>query len=440
MATQFTTLQSAAALGGVVAALTALDAASADGEASSDGVAVTVWDGATSVGGAVGPAWPGVAQPASSTTNPAATRYLTTEPTMRGSLNDEPPTTRTDAGSLCKDVAMPSPERFPVVSFASLGGTITMTPNVEGGITPKLQAADLVASAPGLGNLVAARAFTLASQPSASLGEADILRVVDWARAEVAQGAVGAVIIQGTDTLEETSFLAECVWDLAAPLVFTGAMRGPAQVSADGPANLLAAARVAASPQAQGAGALVVLDDTVHRATRVHKAHSTALSAFQSYSGQVLGRIIEDEVWLAAVPARPAALQVPPDSTIGFVPICSTFLGDDGTVLRQVLAADPAGVVIAGFGAGHVSAQLAEVVSIAAQKCPVVLTTRIGEGGVARRTYGFTGSEIDLQRRGAIVAGSLDAVKSRILLSLLLAGGADAERIVAEFELRGARY
>ena len=63
----------------------------------------------------------------------------------------------------------------------------------------------------------------------------------------------------------------------------------------------------------------------------------------------------------------------------------------------------------------------------------------IGEGGVARRTYGFIGSEIDLQRRGAIIAGSLDAVKSRILLALLLAAGADADQIATEFELRGAR-
>ena len=334
---------------------------------------------------------------------------------------------------------MPRPQQLPVVSFASLGGTITMTPNVDGGITSTLQAADLVAAAPGLGDFVAVRAVTLAGQPSASLSEADILRVVDWARAEVGQGAVGAVVIQGTDTLEETSFLADCVWDLAAPLVFTGAMRGPTQVSADGPANLLAAARVAASPQAQGAGALVVLDDTVHRATHVHKAHSTALSAFQSYGGQVLGHVIEGEAWLAPSSPRPAALRVAADSAFGFVPICSSFLGDDGTVLRQLLAASPAGVVIAGFGAGHVSEQTAEVVSTAVQQCPVVLTTRIGEGGVARRTYGFIGSEIDLQRRGAIIAGSLDAVKSRILLALLLAAGADADRIAAEFELRGAR-
>ena len=202
---------------------------------------------------------------------------------------------------------MPQPQQLPVVSFASLGGTITMTPNVDGGITSTLKAADLVASAPGLGDFVAVRAVTLAGQPSASLSEADILRVVDWARAEVGQGAVGAVVIQGTDTLEETSFLADCVWDLAAPLVFTGAMRGPTQVSADGPANLLAAARVAASPQAQGAGALVVLDDTVHRATHVHKAHSTALSAFQSYGGQVLGHVIEGEAWLAPSSPRPSA-------------------------------------------------------------------------------------------------------------------------------------
>ena len=39
----------------------------------------------------------------------------------------------------------------PRLLFLSLGGTITMVPSAEGGITPKLGAAELVASVPDAG-------------------------------------------------------------------------------------------------------------------------------------------------------------------------------------------------------------------------------------------------------------------------------------------------
>ena len=79
--------------------------------------------------------------------------------------------------------------------------------------------------------------------PSAHLTYRQLLDVVDAASRAVTDGATGVVVTQGTDTLEETAFLADLVWPHAAPLVFTGAMRNPTLAGPDGPANLLAAAR-----------------------------------------------------------------------------------------------------------------------------------------------------------------------------------------------------
>ncbi|MGH3262400.1 MAG: asparaginase domain-containing protein, partial [Trebonia sp.] len=135
------------------------------------------------------------------------------------------------------------------VAVASLGGTITMTSASGGtGVTPSLTAADLVDSVPGLADAVEVTARTITTAPGAWLAVADVLQALSWARRAVDEGASGAVIIQGTDTMEESAYLLDLYWDRPAPLVVTGAMRTAQMAGADGPANILAAARVASSP------------------------------------------------------------------------------------------------------------------------------------------------------------------------------------------------
>jgi L-asparaginase len=96
----------------------------------------------------------------------------------------------------------------------------------------------------------------------------------------------------------------------------------------------------------------------------------------------------------------------------------STF-GDCGASARLVLGSPGvSGVVLAGFGAGHVAAEVAEAVAGAA--VPVVVASRTGGGPVFESTYGFPGSEGDLIAKGAIPSGWLQARKARLLLMLLL--------------------
>ncbi|MGW4501237.1 asparaginase [Micromonospora sp. NPDC004336] len=321
------------------------------------------------------------------------------------------------------------------IALFTLGGTIAMGGVEPGraGVVTRLTGADLTAAVPGLDELgLPLDVRDTHAVPSAHLTYRQLLDVVGAAARAVTDGATGAVVTQGTDTLEETAFLADLVWPHAAPLVLTGAMRNPTLAGPDGPANLLAAARVAAAPAARDLGVLVAFADEIHAARWVRKTHSTSTGTFASPNAGPVGHVIEGRVRVLARPPRRQPL--PPvdparlDATR--VALHTVTLDDDGGLLDRV-ADTHHGLVVAAFGVGHVPAVLAPALGALAERIPVVLTSRTGAGSVLRHTYGAVGSETDLRRRGLLDGGLLDPYKAKVLLRLLLASGVDREEITA---------
>jgi L-asparaginase len=317
------------------------------------------------------------------------------------------------------------------ITVLFLGGTISMSGR-DGGAVARLGADELLASVPALAGLpVTLDARDVRRMPSAGLTFDDVFAVLDEAERASSDGVV---VVQGTDTIEETAYLADLLWHGDAPLVFTGAMRNPGLAGADGPANLLAAVTVAASSRFRGLGALVVLNDEVHAARHVRKLHSASPSAFASPNAGPLGRVNEGVAVLGArVPDRNVVSR-PPAMTVR-VPLVVTVFDDDAALLDG-LGERCDGLVIAGFGVGHVRAALADVLGELARRIPIVLASRTGAGSVFTHTYGAPGSETDLVSRGLVPAGSLDPYKARILLAVLLANGLDRAAIAQEFARR----
>jgi L-asparaginase len=291
---------------------------------------------------------------------------------------------------------MAKPRRVLVVS---LGGTITMTAAAGGGVVPALAAPDLLAAVPGLADLdVTVDTVDFRRLPGASLSFADVTALSLLVRRRLADGADGVVVVQGTDTIEETAYLLDLYHSGPQPIVVTGAMRNPTMAGADGPANLLAAVQTAASPAVRGLGCLVVFADEIHAARRARKTHSTAGSTFQSPNGGPLGYLVEGQPRLLNRLGARHVVPLPADGAHPRVVLLTISLGDDG-VLLDGLADRADGAVVAGFGAGHVPQDLVPALEDLSGRIPVILAGRTGAGPVLTATYGFPGSERDLLNR-----------------------------------------
>lgn len=315
------------------------------------------------------------------------------------------------------------------VAVISLGGTIAMTAQTAGGATPTLSADDLVAAVPGLADTgIDVQVHDFRRLPGASLSFPDLLELAATIETLTVDGVV---VTQGTDTIEETAYLLDLVTAGAMPIVVTGAMRNASMAGADGPANVLAAIRTAASTEAQGMGCVVVFGEEIHAARWVRKTHATSPTAFTSYPGPI-GYVAEDRVRILARPSTAPTIASQGATASARTAVFTVGIGEDGTLL-QVLGDHVDGLVVAAFGAGHVPMACVDALTDLAKRMPVILTTRTGSGPVLRETYGFPGSESDLLARGLISGSTLDPVKARILLHLLLMTSADKEQILQVF-------
>ena len=336
----------------------------------------------------------------------------------------------------------------PRIHILALGGTIATRPDATGAMQMGLGADDLVAAVPLLTSVAEIEAETVSRVGSHSLSFDQLQALAARIRGLKADGIV---VTQGTDTLEETSFLLDLLLDLDRPVIVTAAMRNPSLTSPDGPGNLLAAVRVAADPwvraHAKALGVVVVMLDEVYAASDVLKVHPTRINAFASTQTGPLAALVEDRVVPMTLPVRDAIVAAKKhlgsakDGKAAPVAVFWMSLDESGRLLDAVTAAPDhlgyRGAVIGAMGGGHTPERATDSVLKLAAAIPTVVAPRAGGGPMLRQTYGGPSSEIGLRKGGLIWGGRLHPLKARVLLETCLRAGLSRAIITEVFDLFG---
>ena len=247
-------------------------------------------------------------------------------------------------------------------------------------------------------------------------------------------GTTGVVVTHGTDTMEESAYLADLLVASDKPVVFTGAQRAADAHDPDGPRNIADAVRIAASPAAMGLGVMIAFEQEFHAARDVTKTHTSRVDTFMSSEHGKLGEIDGERV---SVHRRPVLRKTFVAERIeSRVDLVKLVMGSDDRFLRFAADSGAKGIVIEGFGRGNATPAAAKAIAeIIAAGVPVIVTSRCQRGRV-RPIYGNGGAR-DLERADAIFAGDLTGPKARVLAAVMLGAELSSEAMRAEFDLLG---
>lgn len=321
----------------------------------------------------------------------------------------------------------------PHIVVVTTGGTIAMRydPAKKGDI-PAVAGQELITAVPALAGVASLEVVEFANIPSFHMTPAIMLRLARVVEALLSRADVdGVVVTHGTDTLEESAFFLDCYLPPGKPVCFTGAMRNSGHAAPDGPCNILAAVRAAASPDLAEQGVLVVMNDEIHAARYVTKTHTASVATFASPFWGPLGHIEDDTILVRPFLSRPKPLR--PERLPEPVPILKVYTGMDSAFLEAVRSMRPAGLILEGFGRGNFPA---DIVPFARQLLDDGVTIIAASRVPAGRTLGVYAAEgggAQLCQLGVLCSGQLNSQKARILLLLALGLGRDRAWIAGCF-------
>ncbi|HAU24819.1 MAG TPA: hypothetical protein DHV53_01145 [Gammaproteobacteria bacterium] len=241
---------------------------------------------------------------------------------------------------------------LPVVLVIATGGTIAGVQedpdDPERYRAGTLSADQITASVPALTEHAVIEAEQFSNIPSPQIMPAEWLRLsrLVTERLQARDDIAGIVITHGTDRMEETAFFLHLTVDSDKPVALVGAQHPATHRSPDGPANLLAAVRTVASPEALDRGVMLVMDERILSAREVRKDYPRVGGFAQ---GQI-GVVGHDGPEFLYRPSRPhthrSGFKLTDNTTLADVDMLITYSGGMGPRYDTL----PAGIVLATTG------------------------------------------------------------------------------------------
>lgn len=237
----------------------------------------------------------------------------------------------------------------------------------------------------------------------------------------------GIVVTHGTDTLEETGFFLNLVIPSDKPVVLVGSMRPGTAISADGALNLLNAVSVAASTDARGKGALIVMNDEIHTARDVAKLINIKTGAFVSQWGP-LGMVVEGKNYWFRAPVKRHTTQsefnIEQIDALPAVEVAYSYGNVAPTVVEALGASGVKAIVHAGTGNGSVPNRIVPKLTELSEKGTLVVRSSRVPGGFVLRNAEQPDDKYDW-----VVAHDLNPQKARILTAVALTKTQDTKEL-----------
>jgi len=304
-----------------------------------------------------------------------------------------------------------------------------------GAAVPALGAEDILAQVPDLSRVTDFEAEDFSRLPGPHVTPEQMWRLARRAAAWLERPDIdGLVITHGTDTIEETAWMLDLLLTSDKPVVLVGAMRTVSDPSWDGPANLLAAARVAACSEARAQGVLVVMDDRILPAREVRKVHTESSLAFATPEFGPLGVVDAGHVVMRRS-MTPRSFWRDPAAETGLrvsrleprVELLQAFTGMTDRVVRVLTSEGQRGLAVIGFGRGNVPPSIVGALADAVRAGLLVTVSSRSIAGRVSPRYGYEGGGRHLLDHGVVLAGPLSGAKARLLLMVLLGYTADLD-------------
>lgn len=251
----------------------------------------------------------------------------------------------------------------PWVAVIATGGTILSRVEYStGAVYPSADPSLLFEMVPEISEIASVRVDVLMEKFSEDMTPADWAAIAERAAEHFRKGAVGVVVMHGTDTMHYSSAaMAFAFKEAPGPVVFVGSQRSSDRPSSDAFQNILGAVITATSaPFAESVVAMHGASSDgkiyVHRGTRVRKMHTSRRDTFRSIGTRPLAEVdVENKSLRTLVDSFKARGGLSYSAKFSDrAALVKFFPGMDPRLLDALVEMGVQGIVLEGTGFGHV--------------------------------------------------------------------------------------